>query len=160
MTVGEKIKTLRQREEWSQKRLAMELGVSETTIRNYELGHGGVRERHMLRLAELFGVDISVLKDNEIEKYNDVMQLLFMLADEHGLVTSDVEHILPSDCVLVFNNRTLQAYLNSWHNKRNQIEANNASKEELQAWELRFPISYAEDCEKALREARNRNNDS
>jgi len=157
MTVGEKIKVLRQREKWSQKRLAMELGVSETTIRNYELGHGGVRKRHLLKLVEIFKVDISVLKDNSVEEYNDVMQLLFMLADEHGLVTSDVKHVLPDDCVLVFNNRALQSYINAWHKKRSQMEVENLPKEEIQAWELRFPVSHAEDCEKAIREERNKN---
>ncbi|WP_312159137.1 helix-turn-helix transcriptional regulator [Oscillibacter sp.] len=159
MTVGEKIKVLRQREKWSQKRLAFELGVSETTIRNYELGHGGVRERHLVKLSELFHIDISVLRDNSVEKYTDVMQLLFMLADEQGLVTSDIEHVLPDDSVLVFNNRTLQAYINTWHKKRSTVEAENLPKEEIQAWELRFPESYAEDCEQAIKDERNRSSE-
>lgn len=152
MTVGEKIRVLRLQEKWSQKRLAIELGVSETTIRNYEAGRVSVREKHMQKLAQIFDVDISALGENKIASYNDVMQLLFMLEDEYGLATSNIEHVLPDDAVLVFNKRTLQEYINVWHKKRNELERANSDKEELQAWELKFPQSCTEDSQSMERE--------
>jgi len=81
---------------------------------------------------------------------------LFMLADEYGLVTTDIEHVLPTDRVLVFRNRTVQSYVNTWHEKRSEIEAENLPKEEMQAWELRFPESFADDSGNAIREERSK----
>jgi len=155
MTVGKKIELLRISRNWTKRQLALELGVSETTIHNYEIGNRGLRETHLQKLAKIFNIDASVLKNNHQENYNEVMQTLFMLADEYGLTTTDLQHVPPNDVVLVFSKRTLQEYLNAWHKKKNELEKENKMGE-LKNWELYFPNSFADDCEKLIREERNR----
>lgn len=155
MTTGQKIEFLRLRQNWTKKQLAEQLGVSETTIRNYEMGNGGLREKHLQKLAKIFNIDASVLKKDHEETYNEVMQTLFTLADEYGLTSTDLQHVPPNDVVLVFSKRTLQEYLNAWHKKKNELEKEN-KMDELKNWELHFPDSFADDCEKLIREERNR----
>ena len=97
-------------------------------------------------MAEIFGVEISTLKEIEIENYNEIMQTLFFLEDEFGLTTANAEHVLPGDAVLVFNKRTLQNIINAWHEKKMEIELAGGSENELRDWELRYPYSHADDC--------------
>lgn len=155
MTVGEKITFLRVRQNWTKTQLAEKIGVSEATIRNYEIDRGGLREKHLEKLAEIFGVDPSTLVEKQAESYNDVMQMLFMMADEYGLTTTDVDHVLPDDIVMVFNKRVMQNYLNAWHKKREQCEMVHDA-DALTQWELFFPLSLADDCQKAIKEERDK----
>lgn len=61
MTIGEKIRELREKKHWSQKQLAKKAGVSETYIKRYERGEVCPSNQTMYKLAKALGVDITVL---------------------------------------------------------------------------------------------------
>lgn len=61
MTIGEKIRELREKKHWSQKQLAKKAGVSETYIKKYERGEVCPSNQTMYKLAKALGVDITVL---------------------------------------------------------------------------------------------------
>ncbi len=61
MTIGEKIRELREKKRWSQKQLAKKAGVSETYIKKYERGEVCPSNQTMYKLAKALGVDITVL---------------------------------------------------------------------------------------------------
>ena len=68
MTFGEKIKTLRNENGWSQDELAKKLGVNRRAISFYENGTSYPRtmERYQ-QLAEIFGVEVNYLRtENEV----------------------------------------------------------------------------------------------
>ncbi len=61
MTIGEKIRELREKKHWSQKQLAKKAGVSETYIKKYERGEVCPSNQTMYKLAKALGVDVTVL---------------------------------------------------------------------------------------------------
>ncbi|EJV0590963.1 helix-turn-helix domain-containing protein [Listeria monocytogenes] len=56
--VGTKIKSLRKKNNLTQKELARKLGVATSTITNYETGFRSANQDVLFDLAELFGVKI------------------------------------------------------------------------------------------------------
>lgn len=148
MTVGEKIRILRLHNNWTQKGLAYLVGVSEITIRNYETKDTKIRPRHLTKLAEVFQIDPSVLSDNGIATYHDVMQVLFFLRDKYGLNIQKENAVSP--CTLNFENDSICDYIDAWYNKMKEIEERGGDKDEIKAWELLFPGSYADDCKVKL----------
>ena len=152
MTVGEKIRILRLHNNWTQKHLANLVGVSEITIRKYENQNSGIRAKHLERLADIFGVDISVLTANSIQNDNDIMQLLFLLRDEFRLRVAHIDDV-PSQAkgaVLYFDDFSRCSLLRTWLAKQEELKSSNSSGEDLIAWELLFPKSHADDCKARL----------
>lgn len=57
------LKRLRESREWSQAKLAHEVGVSQTTIGQYELGIIYPRVKTLARIADVFGITVMELID-------------------------------------------------------------------------------------------------
>ena len=152
MTVGEKIRILRLHNNWTQKYLASLVGVSEITIRKYENQNSGIRAKHLDRLADIFGVDISVLTSNSIQNDNDIMQTLFFLRDEFRLRVAHIDDVPPQakGAVLYFDDFSRCSLLRTWLAKQNEFKNTERTEEALIAWELLFPKSHAEDCKALL----------
>lgn len=157
MKIGEKIRILRLHNNWTQGALAHLMGVSETTIRNYELSKGGIRPRHLEKLANIFQIDKAVLSGDNVESYYDVMQMLFKLRDEFDLKIVSRDDI-PSTAgvVLYFDDRRLQDYLNAWYKKQNELVEEPESSETLSAWELMFPKALVDETKMKLHAYRKR----
>ena len=131
MTTGAKIRTLRLHNNWTQKHLASLLGVSETTIRNYELGKGGIRPTYLHRLAEIFGVDKAFLAPERSEdRPMQFTHLLSQLHEQYGLRFVPASEASSLDCTFV-------AYFTDPTAKKLFEEAAKATKEES-ALELSF----------------------
>ena len=157
MKVGEKIRILRLHYNWTQGALAHLLGVSETTIRNYELGKGGIRPRHLEKLADIFQIDKAVLSGDNVESYHDVMQMLFKLRDEFGLKVASRDD-LPGNAsfVLYFDNKCLKDYVAAWYKVQEKLVDEGKSEEELSAWELMFPKALVDEMRMRLQAYRKR----
>lgn len=62
MTFGEKVKSLREKQGWTQKELAERLHVSMRTVVSYERGQSYPKQRRMYTtMANLFSVDVNYL---------------------------------------------------------------------------------------------------
>ena len=157
MKAGEKIRILRLHNNWTQGALAHLLGVSETTIRNYESGKGGIRPRHLDKLAELFQIDKAVLTGDDLNTYCDVMQVLFKLRDEFGLKIAGKDQIPGfANVVLYFDNQTIQSSVQSWHEKQVALSEAGESIDALSAWEFMFPKALADETSTRIRAQRKR----
>lgn len=148
MTIGEKIRRLRLHKNWTQQYLAQQLGVTELTVRNLESGKCRVRQRHIERIAEIFGIDKSTLIDMPIQTYHEVMQNLFFLREKFGLRVASVDDIPPSkrNMVLYFDNDVICGYIEAWKKKQNEACESIEGTDMLLAWEVLFPGSFAEEC--------------
>lgn len=157
MKTGEIIKILRLHNNWTQGALAHLLGVSETTIRNYELGKGGIRPRHLEKLAEIFQIDKTVLTRDDLESYCDVMQVLFKLRDEFGLRVATKDQIPGAvGVVLYFDNQTIQNSVQAWQKKQIDLFEKDEAATALSAWEFMFPKTLADDTMEQIRAYRKR----
>lgn len=65
VTLGQRIKALRQERGVSQRRLCLEIGITPAALCNIELNHRGVRFSTLVKIAHALNVDISTLvKEN------------------------------------------------------------------------------------------------
>lgn len=69
MTIGERIKQLRQQRDWSQAQLSKKLNVHQKQISGYERGIHSPSIELLVRMAELFNVSLDYIAfDNREEK--------------------------------------------------------------------------------------------
>ena len=66
MTIGEKIKTMRENREWTQAAMADMLSVSPDTVQKWEVEKNTPPTAEIKRLCELFDVSADLLLDDEI----------------------------------------------------------------------------------------------
>ncbi len=84
MTFGEKVKSLREKQGWTQKELAERLHVSMRTVVSYERGQSYPKQRRMYTtMANLFSVDVNYLyTEREEESFLDETNPLTEREDE------------------------------------------------------------------------------
>ncbi len=68
MNFSQKLKRLRQEKNWSQEKLAEEIGVKRLAINKYESGQTKPSAETLQRISEVFGVSIDYLLADESEK--------------------------------------------------------------------------------------------
>ena len=89
MTLGDKIRKYRTLQDMTQKDLGLKAGFSAATadsrIRKYEKDIMAPKYDIRQKLIEALDVDPSALSDINIESYEDIMQVFFLLEDELGL---------------------------------------------------------------------------
>jgi transcriptional regulator with XRE-family HTH domain len=69
MKFGQKLKRLRQERDWSQEKLAEEIGVKRLAINKYESGQTKPSAETLQKISEVFGVSIDYLLAEESEKF-------------------------------------------------------------------------------------------
>ena len=79
MADGSRIRELRTRRGLLQRELAEMAGVTESAVRNYELGLRTPRPQHLEALARALGVDPAALTDYGLETSRDALEVLFRL---------------------------------------------------------------------------------
>ncbi len=68
MSFSQKIKKLRQEKDWSQEKLAEQIGVKRLAINKYESGQTKPSAETLQKIAEVFGVSIDYLLAEKSEK--------------------------------------------------------------------------------------------
>ena len=85
MTLGDKIRKYRTLQDMTQKDLGLMAGFSAATadsrIRKYEKDIMAPKDDIRQKLIEALDVDPSALSDINIESYEDIMQVFFLLED-------------------------------------------------------------------------------
>ena len=84
MADGSRIRELRTRRGLLQRELAEMAGVTESAVRNYELGLRTPRSQHLEALARALGVDPAALVDYGLETARDALEVLFRLEEGFG----------------------------------------------------------------------------
>ena len=85
MTVGEKIRKFRINQGYTQKELAIMSGLSESAIRNYELGNRFPSSEQLEKIANSLKISPYAMSDPNFDTYVSVMHALFALEDQYGL---------------------------------------------------------------------------
>lgn len=139
MQTGELIKQQRKLKKMTQKQLAEAIGVSEPSIRLYELGKRTPSETIIKQIAEALDVCPEALHAYDTNSSREVLEMLFRLEDEYGLapVVDGQSHelVVKSDAPKA---KKLFPAIEAWADKRAQLEAGIITKEEYDAWKASF----------------------
>lgn len=135
MSVGKRIRAAREAAGMTQAEVAKRLGVSESSIRLYELGKRPPNDEMLGRIAEAVGVDPQVFVEIEIDSVRDVLEILFRLEDACGLAPLEDGKL----CVGRMNDHApkLLASIERWADMRRRLESGEISRSEYEAWRSR-----------------------
>lgn len=139
MADGSRIRELRTRRGLLQRELAEMAGVTESAVRNYELGLRTPRPQHLEAIARALGVDPAALADYGVETARDALEVMFRLEEGFGArpVADDrgarVE-IDPSGP----GAQKLDAAVRAWAGMRARRDSGEISEEEYLDWKRGF----------------------
>lgn len=85
MKVGEKIRKYRLQKGLLQKDLAIMCRMSESAIRNYELGNRTPKPKHLEIIAQALEISPFALLDPDLESSIGIMHAFFYLEEHYGL---------------------------------------------------------------------------
>ncbi|MFV0363242.1 MAG: helix-turn-helix domain-containing protein [Suipraeoptans sp.] len=151
MTVGDKIRYIRNLKKMTQKKLGIDSGFSSATadvrIRQYESNKMIPKADKLADIARALDVDISALSDINITSRKEVMQILFEFEKMLGISLKKENNTFS----LVFDNlekidREIFFYLDSWYEamQKNKLKTKNSddyeSHLEYLIWKSRFPF--------------------
>ena len=145
MTVGEKIKMLRQQMHLTQKELGFYVGLNDVRVRHYEMNRRTPKDSQLKAFAEYFGVPIEFFRDHILDTDVDAMHALFDLKRQYGghVIKTFDETSHTYKYSLVFDNPKLNSRMEGWYNKENNIgtEFQKHPEFSVEEWEQRYPNS-------------------
>ena len=139
MGVGERIRRCRKAGGYTQRGLAEEVGVTESAIRNYELGLRTPGESQLEAIAKALDVAPESLADVGPESARGALEMIFRLEGAMGLRPVETEDgtgiaVDPK----AEDSQKLSQALKAWKRMREQLEAGKVSEEEYEAWKASF----------------------
>lgn len=156
MTSGEKIKKIRELENVSRKQLASWCGMSEFTLRNYELGVSKIPLKQLEIIAAKLGVNINALSNpTSADTYVSLAHVLFDFEDEYGLTVSQEDGFL---CIRA-EELTTNNFLLEWYTMKEKLENGEITREEYDMWRYNYPASQAKIFQEQIRKMREKRSD-
>ena len=165
-TLGEKIRFYRQQAGLTQKELADLCEVSESAIRNYELGNRVPDFLTLKNITEQLRVSFYAIADVNLTDLNSAVQALFKLEEIYGLYPVEVDghiHFVFRDSVASSDfqkdpNSTLESVSAMLQYRALRFmevcarhDAGNLTDEEYALWKSKFP-EYRNDFHKAIQD--------
>lgn len=156
MTVGNKIKKIRQLRGWTQEQLAINVGLSTDRIKHYEIGARVPKPAQLEEFAKALGVPAEFLKDHDLDTCRDVEHALLELESTFGLEISEEN----GKIILDFKDEELHDFLHIWAKAKMGSNIDNESKKNYELWKADYPLSHAEESAKKVKEQQKKNKKS
>lgn len=139
MGVGERIRRYRKAGGYTQRGLAEEVSVTESAIRNYELGLRMPSESQLEAISRALDVAPESLADVGPESARGALEMVFRLEGEMGLrpVETNEGIGIVADPKVEGSQKLSQA-LRAWKRMRERLEAGKVSEAEYEAWKASF----------------------
>lgn len=135
MTVGEKIRKYRIEQGLLQKELAKKCKMSESAIRNYELGNRTPKPHHLEVIAKALDISPFSLLDPDLDSEISLMHAFFYLEDNYDLqIKKDGGVAYISFDIYTEAGRIMQERLQEWADMRETL-----SKEDYEKWKDIYP---------------------
>ena len=126
MTLGEKIKKIRHFRCLKQKELGEKIGVSDTQIKNYEIGFRNPKPQTLSAIADALEVGTTVLTDIDMTTLGDLKSILFQLYRKVGVKlvreTMENDRSKRGTVMLAFEDEAIYTFLNEWADKLQEFE--------------------------------------
>ena len=141
MPVGDKIRKYRLEQGYTQKELAIKAGLSESAVRNYELGNRTASQNQLEKIANALKISPFALSDPNFDTYISVMHSLFALEDKYGLhAYRDESGILQ----LMFkdkghNSLNMMNHIGEWADMYKKYRSEEITEEEYLTWRSKYP---------------------
>ena len=135
MISGKKLKQIRLFGKLTQKELAIMSGLTDATIRNYELGNRSPTKEQMQKIAQALDCDISSLTDHKPNSIHVFIHIIFDYEKEmklKPLVDDATSALLSHD--MNFNDSLVE-----WHEMRKKHYNGEISDEGFEDWKLSYP---------------------
>lgn len=135
MTMGSILKRVRILRHLTQKQLAHKVGVTESAIRNYELGIRQPNERQLSCISEVLNVSPAFFYFEECES-SELMILCLMKYSRNFLIEFDENNTTPYIKITGKNNLSIRLVnlLIEWEKKKEELSKNSISSEEYETW--------------------------
>ena len=139
MSLGTRLRRFRREAGMTQRELAEEIGVTESAVRNYELGYRNPNKANLAALAKTLGVTEEALSDMGPETARGALEMLFRMEDNLGLKLVDTGQglAIAVDPSVEVTQKFSQA-LKAWKRKKDALEAGDLSEADYEAWKLSF----------------------
>lgn len=139
MADGSRMRELRTRCGLLQRELAEMAGVTESAVRNYELGLRTPRPQHLEALAKALGVDPAVLANYGLETARDALEVLFRLEEGFGArPEADADGARVAVDPAAPGAQKLDAAVRAWAAMRVRVDSGEISDEEYLDWKRGF----------------------
>ena len=135
VSVGKRIRSARETAGMTQAEVAKELGVSESSIRLYELGKRQPNDEVLGRIAEAVGVDPHAFIEIETGSVRDVLEILFRLEDACGLVPLE-DGKLDVDRMNEHAPKLVVA-IEKWSEMKRKLDEGEITESDYEAWKSR-----------------------
>ena len=143
--IGDKIRAFRNMRHLTQKQLGEKCGLSESAIRNYELGNRYPDEDTLMVISDALELDRAVLRDPDPGNPSTVEQFMFALERLYGLVPKLIDgelHLVfaPSAETTtahdIINKYCLADLLYDWCGVRDSMLQGRITQDEYYAWQI------------------------
>lgn len=135
MISGEKLKKLRLLRELTQKELAIKSDLTDSAIRNYELGYRSPNKKQLLKIAEALECDVSALIDHTPISIFEFMQILFDYEDDLKIKPLIEE----SSIGLISHDENFNDFLVEWDEMKKKHYNEEVTDDEFEDWKLSYP---------------------
>lgn len=119
----------------TQAEVAKALGVSEASIRLYELGKRKPNPEVLERIAAAVGIDVQALREIEVESVRDALEVLFRLEDACG-VTPRPDGTLRIDRMAEHAPKMVAA-IEKWAEMKRRLDEGEIGEADYEAWKSR-----------------------
>jgi len=150
MSIGERIRYIRNLRGMTQKYLGMALGFTEKTadvrMAQYEAGARTPKEKMIADLADILEVRPQALTIPDIDSYVGLAHTLFALEDLYGIKINNID----GELCLTLDKSKGNTYLSmfdifhAWQQEAEKLKNGEISKEEYDAWRYTYPKMEAE----------------
>lgn len=139
MRTGELIKKYRKMRGLTQVQLAEATGLTDSAIRNYELGNRTPGEEQLLSIADALNVSAESLRSISLKSSRQALELLFRLDEEFALEPKEVG----GEIVLALsgkgdNSKKLAQMMKNWKRQIDSLESGDLTKAEYEEWRASF----------------------
>ena len=146
MSVGNRIKKIRNMRGMTQKELGLAVGFDEKSadirIAQYESGARTPKEKIITNIANALKVNPKAIDRLDTENYMDLAHILFIFEDIYGIKINSVNGEL---CLTLDNTKssiypTLFEILNTWRQEAEKLKNGEITEDEYNAWRYNFCI--------------------
>lgn len=135
MISGEKLRKLRLLRGLTQKELARMSGLTDSAIRNYELGYRSPDENQLKKIADALQCDASALVDHTPISIFEFMQIIFDYENDFKIRPL----VEGSTTGLLFHNEDFNNFILEWEDMRRKHYDGEISDDEFDDWKLSYP---------------------
>lgn len=138
LSTGQLIRYYRKRAGMTQAELAEEVEMSESGIRNYELGNRMPSKAQLATIARGFGIEPEALVTYDISSAREALGVLFQLEDTFG-ITPNEDGTLSIDPKANGAQKMVQA-IKAWHNANEELNSGDMSEDDYKSWKSSFKL--------------------